>query len=324
MNRTHWHTAPWLILMALLTGAPAAAAVKIAVRASSEVAARTITVGAVADISGATAEQKSELAARSLGPAPRPDKDVKLTRAQMESRLYNAGIKSGDYELQIPDSITIRRKATRVTGQEIADYAISYLEQNVVWGGGPVRVEVKKLPDDLVIEYGTVTFEGNTGNTRGRYTAKDFRVDILLDGARVRTQNMYSYLTVYGDTVVAIADITRKTILTEAEIGLEERELNKLPRDAMSRIEDALGKQTRANIRAGDPITLSRIEVEPDVERGEAVIILMAGDGFTISARGKALEKGFVGDLIQVTVDGSRKVIEAVIKDDHTVEILAP
>lgn len=324
MNRHIVHTALWLTLMVILASAPAAAAGKIVVRTRVEVAERTITVGAAAEISGVTAEQKAEIAARSLGPAPRPDQEVALTTAQMESRLYNAGIKRADFELQIPETVTIHRKASRVTGREIADFASTYLEQNVVWGGGPVRTEIKKMPEDLVLEYGTVTFEGSTGSTHGRFSAKNFKVDVLLDGTRVRTFSMYSYLTIYGDTVVAIADVPRKTILTEAEIGLEERELNRLPNDAIARIEDALGKQTKANLRAGDPVTLGRIEVEPDIERGEAIIINTAGDGFTISARGKALEKGFVGDLIQVTVDGSRKVIEAVITDDHTVEIVAP
>jgi len=64
--------------------------------------------------------------------------------------------------------------------------------------------------------------------------------------------------------------------------------------------------------------------VDPDIAANTIINLVISGEGFVISARGKALEEGFKGDLIRVITLANRKVLEGVIRDSNTVEIVSP
>lgn len=325
MSRTRDYILAIIVCTALVAlAAPTLAAGKIIISESAEVAGDKVLLGEVAQFNGIPAEEAADLSARSLGPAPKPDTEIKLARSQVETRLYNAGIELSKYDLQIPDRVAFKRKATHVSGEDISKFAADYLESNIVWGGGPVRVKIKRNPGDIVLPFGEVSFEGQLDSRPDQYGAKNFIVNVFLNGEKVRTQSMLSYLEVYGNVLVASRPVSAGTTLVEDDVALKEVRLDQLRPGALARTEEVVGKKTRRGLKTEEPLYREMLDIKPDVNNNDLVRLIITGDGFELSARGKALEKGFVGDLIRVIVVGSKKVLEGVIVDKETVEIVTP
>ena len=325
MNRVTRSIAIALALSALvLLAAPVTAAGRIAFSERVTVVDDDILLGEAANITGVSDEVKADLAMRKIGRSPRPDNEIRLARSQVEAKLYNAGIDPASYNLEIPDTVTFYRKATIVKGSQLLEFAKDYLERTIVWPGGPVRVEFVKAPADITLAHGTVTFSAVLDRSPNQIGARSFRIDISLDGEKQRTQSMASYLELYGDTLVAARNIPAGTYLTDADLEVREVRLDNLRRGALTHADDAVGKKARRGIRTGEEITRGALEVDPDIEANAIINLVITGEGFIISARGKALEDGFKGDLVRVITLGNRKVLEGVIIDSKTVEIVTP
>ena len=236
----------------LLLAAPVTAAGRIVFTERVTVMDSNILLGEAAEISGVSDAGKAELATRSLGAAPRPGNELRLARSQVEARLYNAGINPAEFELSIPETVTFLRKATIVKGSDLLAFAKDYLERSIVWSGGPVRVEFVKEPGDITLSYGTVAFVGILDHSPNQYGASSFRIDVYLDGEKVRTQSMASYLEIFGDTLVAAREIPAGTYLSVEDVETREARLDQLRPGALVSPDDAVGKKARRGIRKGE------------------------------------------------------------------------
>jgi len=325
MNRVTRSIAIAIALSALIMlAAPVTAAGRIVFAVRVTVVDDDILLGEAADISSVSDDVKADLAARKLGRAPQPDKEIKLARSQVEAKLYNAGIDPSQYQLEIPDTVTFYRKASIVKGSQLLEFAKDYLERNIVWAGGRVRVEFVKEPGSITLPYGTVTLGAVLDRSPNQIGARSFRIDVFLDGEKQRTQTMSAYLEIYGNTLVAARDIPAGTSLSDADLQQQEVRLDQLRSGALTNPDDAIGKKVRRGIRTGEEITRGALDVDPDIAANTIINLVISGEGFVISARGKALEEGFKGDLIRVITLANRKVLEGVIRDSNTVEIVSP
>ena len=320
----HRHAAVVIALGVMLAAAsPALAAPRITVNGFSEVAGEKITVGEVATISGMKDSESLALSGRSLGPSPKPGAELKLSASQVKTRLYNAGVDVKTVETVIPAQVVFKRKTTVVTGKQLADYAVDYLQKNIVWGDTQIKAKAKRLPADILLPAGEVALEGVMENRPNQYGAQNFHVEVYLDGEKVRDQPMSSFMEVLGEVVTAAGPVKSGAILSEEDVALTEMPLGKLPGGALSKIEDAVGKKARQNIGKGAVLTRGTMDLQPDIKTNDIVTVQLSGDGFTITARGKALGKGFKGDTIKVLVLSSNKALEGVITDSQTVEVVS-
>lgn len=301
---------------------PARAAGRIAVNQYSEVAGDKILVGDIAALSGMAETDIKELSARSLGPAPKPDMEFKLSSSQVKTKLYNAGLDSKDFEFDIPAKIIVKRKASHVPGRQLADFTADYVQKNTVWGGGPVAVKVVKQPPDITMAYGDVTLEAVPDSRPNQYGWKNFRVDIMLNGEKERSVATSQYIEVYGDTLVAAQPISAGSFVKDEDVEIKEMPLDKLGVGTLTSADEAVGKKAKHNIAKGAPLALAVLDVQPDVNSGETVTLVMSRNGFTIITKGKALEKGFKGDLIRVIASESKKSMQGIIIDKQTVDVL--
>ena len=302
--------------------AQALAAPRIAVKEYSEVNGDKIMLGEVAVLTGMGEGQLTDLAGRSLGPAPKPDTETRLSRRQVESRIYNAGIEMKNFEVIIPDTVVFKRKATHVTGKDLTDFAAEFLRNNIVWPGGPVTIKVTKQPAEIVLPVGEVTMEGILDGRPNQGGAGNFRVDVYLNGEKMRTITLSNYIEVYGNVVTAAEPVPAGAFVGEQDVEVKEMPIGHLKAGVLADPAEAVGKKARHNVNKGDVITRDVLEVQPDVKVNDIVTIEIRGDGFTITTKGKALEKGYKGDLIRVLAIGYKKLLDGVILDPQTVEVI--
>jgi len=95
--------------------------------------------------------------------------------------------------------------------------------------------------------------------------------------------------------------------------------------DMLLQASDLVGKAARHQLRPGDPVRQSDVEVPLVIHRGSLVTILLETPSLRLSAEGKALDDGSMGTVIRVANTKSSRVIDAVVAGPGTVTVaLAP
>jgi len=310
--------------LVVLIAAQAQAAGRIAVREKSEVAGRVVLVGDVAQITGVPDEERLNIEGLKFSTSPPPDKDLSLTREQVTGKLLNAGLKLENFDVSIPETTVIHRKSVTITGTRLMEEGIAYLRSTLPWKSITVEPSEKDIPRDVVLPYGEASLEFEMTAKPKEYGINNFRVKIFLDGEPARVIGMTGYVKVLGDVVTAARNIKSGQTITEDDLAIEKLDVARLRPGAYNSMEKLLGKQALRNISRGDLFTHSSIESIPDINVGDMVSLIYKKPGLEISARAKALQKGYIGESIKVVTTEPKKTLTGVVVDPQTVEIVEP
>ena len=172
----------------------------------------------------------------------------------------------------------------------------------------------------------------NTGTmepTSVRIDQRSGRFDVTLEIANSST--MPTELRFTGtviETVLAAVltrDVERTEILKSSDIMVERRPRAEVGSDAAVR-DQAVGMQMRHSMRAGRPIRVADL-VRPDlVQRDQTVTIVYQTAGIYLTSRGKAMDSGTEGDVVNVLNLQSKRTISGVVtgRGQVTIQVATP
>ena len=118
-------------------------------------------------------------------------------------------------------------------------------------------------------------------------------------------------------SVVATRPIPSRTILTESDVALRPSPFGV----GLSDPSAAIGMETRVTLYAGRPIRAEDLAPPALVERNALVLLRYQRGALFITAEGRALDRGAVGDRIRVTNLSSRQTVVGRIAEDGAVEV---
>ncbi|MDF2231231.1 flagellar basal body P-ring formation chaperone FlgA [Albimonas sp. CAU 1670] len=117
--------------------------------------------------------------------------------------------------------------------------------------------------------------------------------------------------------MVATRPIPSRTILTEADVALRPSPFG----DGLADPAEAVGMETRVALYAGRPIRAEDIGPPALVERNALVLMRYQRGALLITAEGRAMDRGAVGERIRVVNLSSRQTVVGRIAEDGTVEV---
>ena len=85
--------------------------------------------------------------------------------------------------------------------------------------------------------------------------------------------------------------------------------------------EDLMGSTPRRTLSAGQVIRADDIEKPRMVKSGDMVTMIFNNNGMTLTAKGKALQDGALGDHVRVSNTGSGRQIEARVTNTKEVTV---
>ena len=121
----------------------------------------------------------------------------------------------------------------------------------------------------------------------------------------------------FGQSVIANRAIPGKTIIMASDVSLAE---NAIP-GAYTRIEDAVGLETRVTIYAGRPVREGELGPPAVIERNGVVTLRFLRGGLVIEAEGKALGRGGIGDVLRVMNLSSRMTVTGTVTGPGLIEV---
>ncbi len=78
-------------------------------------------------------------------------------------------------------------------------------------------------------------------------------------------------------------------------------------------VEEPQGLWLTQDVRAGQPVLARQLQPEPLVKRDEVVRVVVLAPGLVVSAQGKAMRPGMLGESVPVLLEGARSSLVAVV-----------
>jgi len=118
---------------------------------------------------------------------------------------------------------------------------------------------------------------------------------------------------------MAKRDIAKGEAIHLVDLAVKETYLNGSGGPYPEKVEAVLGKTAKKEIHGGECITKQLLEDQMAVQKGEAVSLTVENERLLVQAKGVALEKGRVGDLVRVKSASGKEVIGRVSGNDSVI-----
>lgn len=128
------------------------------------------------------------------------------------------------------------------------------------------------------------------------------------------------HVSVAGDYVVTSRAVPQGHTLTSADVSVQNGELTQLPQGTLSEPALAVGKVAATSLAAGQPLSGLVLRAPVVIQQGQTVVLLSKGQGFRITAEGKALNNARDGQVAQVRT-ASGQTVSGLARASGVVEI---
>jgi flagella basal body P-ring formation protein FlgA len=309
-----------ILVLGLAMATSAAPGVTVVVRPASEVAGEKVTLGDIASIQGADAEQSARLKSILVCPSPLPGKARKLTDDQVITTMRRAGILPENAGLLCPPEIAVVRTSAIVGSADLVEAARKHILAVHSWTG-TVSVEAAIPPGDQVVSAGKLDLRIKAGTSAIRKGRNSIPVEIVIDDKVYRTVQVSVTIKVIAPVAVAVKSIARSEQIGTSNIAIEERDVTLLPDDVMISMPEA-GWTASLPISEGSILRRSWVSAPPSVRSGDQVLVVVSCGTLRLTERGAAAQDGCIGDRIKVRLSGAGREVRATVSGQGLVEII--
>jgi flagellar basal body P-ring formation protein FlgA len=254
---------------------------------------------------------------RVLGPGPGPGGRIVVEASQLAYIAHHYGV---DWQpASTADRAVLERPGRPLTRSE----AMAPLRPALLAAGAPADCDITVASfvaplvpidgsftttlTDLQYDPGSGVFTANLGITGASFDP----IALSLSG---RAEAMVTL-------PVAAVHLDAGTILTAADLRTARLRISQVAADAVRHAEDAVGKETREQVAAGQPLLRGELARAMLVKKGAVVTMLLDSPGIALTAEGQALDAGGEGDEIRVMNPLSHAVVAANVTGANQVRV---
>ena len=144
---------------------------------------------------------------------------------------------------------------------------------------------------------------------------------------------LVAFLALIGPAIAADAalrvvtparDIARGEVLAESDLTFGTVSGTALMTGTITSIDAAKGMETRRVLRAGETMSASDLRRPVVVSKGQTVTMTFDAPGVTLTAMGRAMGEGGIGDTVIVQNPASFRMVNAVVIAPGTVRATGP
>lgn len=306
---------------------------------SAEVDAPVVTLGDVADIRDNNPERVARLEKITLMPAPSVGNSEQIGFATIRSRLQAQGVNLARIEFSGNSVIRVtafgrREGSLGSNGQStdaVSNGKVRRAERNLKKAigqylrsraSGPgqfelsVRIPEEHVPQILAADPSRLRIEGGKPPWDEPQT---FLVRISDQAGMKQSIQVACRIAPHPRVPALRHAVPRGHVLKRGDLTL--RQVDN-PRDAVTRLEDVLGRETKRTLRRGDTIARDDIREVPLIRSNDIVTVYARSGGIVVRRQLKARADGAKGDTVKlVTLDGRETVLGRVV-GFHEAEVI--
>src|ERR1700712_4268133 len=219
--------------------------------------------------------------------------------------------------------ISVTRLARTLESKEIEQQIARALERkNGLGEAANLSLTFDRDPGDVRLD------ASNTGGMQAsivRFDPRSGRFDITFeisnDSGTAPTKLRFTGLAVETvEAAVLARGVERNEVLKSSDVVVERRPKAEVGADAATR-DRAVGMQARRQLRAGQAVRVADLAKPDLVQRDQNVTLIYDTPGLYLTVRGKAIENGTEGDVVNVMNLQSKRTISGVVTGRGQVSI---
>ncbi len=125
---------------------------------------------------------------------------------------------------------------------------------------------------------------------------------------------------VNGDYVAAVTPLAQGQQVSDKDVAVVHGDLTALPQSIVTNLAQAVGMTVVRSVPAGMPVRQDALKSQPAVTSGQVVRLVSSGDGFSVSAEGRALSNAGEGQVVQARA-ANGQLVSGIAKLGGTVEV---
>ena len=251
--------------------------------------------------------------------------DLGTTGALPVAHVLNAlrahqviGVVTGDLK-----EISVTRLARTIESKDIEQQVARALERrNGLGEAANLSLTFDRDPGDVRLD------ASNTGGMQAsavRYDPRNSRFDITFEIANENgtssTKLRFSGTAIETiEAAVLARNVERNEVLKSSDVVVERRPKAEVGADAAAR-DRAVGMQARRQLRAGQALRVADLARPDLVQRDQNVTLIYESPGLYLTVRGKALEGGTEGDVVNVMNLQSKRTVSGTVSGRGQVSI---
>jgi len=228
------------------------------------------------------------------------------------------GVVTGDLK-----EISVTRLARTIESKDIEQQVARALERrNGLGEAANLSLTFDRDPGDVRLD------ASNTGGMQAsavRYDPRNSRFDITFEIANENgtssTRLRFSGTAIETiEAAVLARNVERNEVLKSSDVVVERRPKAEVGADAAAR-DRAVGMQARRQLRAGQALRVADLARPDLVQRDQNVTLIYESPGLYLTVRGKALEGGTEGDVVNVMNLQSKRTVSGTVSGRGQVSI---
>ncbi len=310
-----------LVFLACCMMPSTVSALEIEVKDRLKIDGDMVHLGDIAIFHPANDSRVEDLKAIEITSSPAPDAFRKINRDFIVYKTANSLNEQDDVSLKVPEIITIERTAQVIGEETLKEIFRDYIMDNAPWDRDQIVVDKINAPPSTALPVGELDWEVEVKQNNNFLGNFSIMIDFRVDGDSKRKIIVSGKINVFKEVVKAARTINRGDIISSQDITLVSEKVKYNRNNLLTDTKEIIGKRATRRIQADQPIQTSMFEVPPAVEKGDRVIIKAESNQLLITASGKALEEGCVGDQIRVMNINSGREIVATVRRTSLVEV---
>ncbi|MFZ4762743.1 MAG: flagellar basal body P-ring formation chaperone FlgA [Alphaproteobacteria bacterium] len=251
--------------------------------------------------------------------APLPGESQHFTADHMANIASSYGLTANNNE-----DITITRKSRPITMSEITDMALKKITDQLPLDGLKRQFIADVTPNNMA-----TTIEASLSLNDVQYNTEQQRLSFRVD-ANEGLDKPRTIARISGKLVdmvkvpILLQGVGTGDIIQASSIGWQEIRRDRLPANAILDDKKMVGMKARTYLRPNVALAAPEMMMPVAVKRGETVTMVLESDVMSITATGKAIQEGAVGDYIRAVNPMSNRVIEGEIIAPQTLRVYPP
>jgi flagellar basal body P-ring formation protein FlgA len=312
---------PGILFVSCILFSSLCLSLEINVKEKALIDGETISLGDIAHFQPSDDIRVDRLRAIEISASPAPDTIRKIEKELIMYRVANLIKGDKDITLNMPESIMVERDSQVISGKTLEKIFTDYVLENSPWDQDQVVIEKINTPSSIAFPKGKLDWEITEKQNNNSSGNLSITVDFYLDGESQRKIVISGKVGIIREVIKATRNINSGEIISSKDITLVSEKGKNNNKGSITSMEDIIGKKATRRIQADQTIQNSMVMVPPAIEKGAQVIIRAENDELVITASGKALEDGSVGDQIRVINIASGKEIIATVKRSDLVQV---
>lgn len=204
---------------------------------------------------------------------------------------------------------------------EVREAVTAFVATRTAGMGWDIRIRRITLPETLKLPEGPIDYEVVASQQWEGWGTVSMAVLARQKDRLVRNIPVRVDVDALAEMVVTTRQIEHGTLISAADLALQQREISHNSNRAARKIEEIAGKKSRTTLKVNQPVRADQVEKVPLVKSGQMVTIVAENEVMKVSVAGKARSSGAEGDIIMVQNLNSFKEIPARVINATTVQV---